>query len=116
MAYTITSLITALHNLYHCGHDICPLSSGHHGNYSFCCRFASFDTMGSCVLPVRKKYLRTHRKTNTYKSNTSGAETGIFRETWVNTMATDVLAPCAARSSAAMVFRTNAIEDIYHYQ
>ena len=35
--------------------------------------------------------------------NPSGAEAGIFRKIYVNTMAADVLAPGVARSSAAMV-------------
>ena len=35
--------------------------------------------------------------------NPSGAEAGIFRKIYVNTMAADVLAPGVARSSTAMV-------------
>ena len=35
----------------------------------------------------------------------SGAEAGIFQVSWVNTMATDALAPCVARSSAVIVIR-----------
>ena len=35
--------------------------------------------------------------------NTSGAETGMFREKWVSIMAADVLAPFVTSSSTAMI-------------
>ena len=44
-----------------------------------------------------------HVVTCSLSFNPSGVGTRIFKENWVNTMAADALAPCIARSSAAMV-------------
>ena len=47
--------------------------------------------------------------------HSSGAESGIFRENWVNPMAADALAPCVARTSAAMALTMHDKEPFVFY-
>ena len=60
------------------------------------CARASMNRNGQC-------YIEISQTKGVTKVNSPGADAVMFSEIYVNTMAGDALAPCVARSSAAMV-------------